>query len=96
MKPLKPAVKHPIQPLVFDAGGVVRFQGNAIVEWLFETKRINLNDIMVYQFDVDDLSQFWQLLGYSVSGYGDLSFVDPAIVAKADAEAARMLKDPGE
>jgi len=94
MKPLKPAVKQPMQPLVFDAEGVVRFQANAVVEWLFETKRINLNDIMVYQFDVDDLEQFWQLLGYSVSAYADLSFVSDETYFKAAAEAERMLKEP--
>lgn len=96
MKPFKPAVKQPVQPLVFDAEGIVRLQGNAIVEWLVETKRINLNDIPVYQFDVDDLEQFWQLLGYSVSAYADLSFVSDETYFKAAAEAQRMLEDPNE
>ena len=41
---------------------------------------------------LDDIRQFWQLLGYSVSGYGDLSFVDKKVVAEADKKVKMMLK----
>jgi hypothetical protein len=76
--------KHPMQPIELDAEGTPRFKANAIVVWLFSTKRISLNDIPIDQFDDEDCAQFWQLLGYSVSGYGELSFIPKDIVEEAD------------
>jgi hypothetical protein len=90
--------KQPTQPIELDAYGVVRFQPNAILVYLFESKRLNLNDISIKRFPVEDMRQVWQQLGYSVSGYGDLSFADPGEVAVADAEAARLVAEaaPGQ
>jgi hypothetical protein len=70
--------------------GVARFRKNAIVDWLFKTGKIDLNEILATAqmledaFPVEDVEQFWQMLGYSVSGYGDLSFVRKKTVEKAD------------
>lgn len=84
---------HPRQPLVIDPNGVVRFKGNAIVERLFREGRIDLNKIVCW-LDVPaaDIEQFWQLLGYTTSGYGELSFIRPETVASVDAEAEALLK----
>ena len=89
--------EHPMQPLVMD-GNVVRFKRNAIVDRLFNEGVINLNRIAMWldSVPVEDVEQFWQLLGYSVSGYGDLSFIRPETVAKADELAAEMVKQAKE
>ena len=84
---------HPMQPIEKDYNGVVRFKANAIVRWLVDSGKANLNDICIHGFDTDDMVQFWQQLGYSVSGYGDLSFVPENVIQQADEKAAQILKD---
>jgi len=64
--------KHPTQPLV-RKDGVLRFKENAIVRYLLDAGKINMNDLAVMPFDREDRRQFAQLIGYSLSGYGDLS-----------------------
>jgi hypothetical protein len=70
-----------------DTKGVVRFRGNAVVEWLFKNGRIDLNTIPCHSLPSKDVAEFWQMLGYSVSGYGDLDFIDRMTVEQADKEA---------
>lgn len=82
--------KHPIQPLVSDGSGVLRFKENAIVRHLLENGKIDLNALACLEFPQDDREQFAQLIGYSLSGYGDLSYVSNGTY---DA-AARMANDP--
>jgi hypothetical protein len=67
--------KLPMQPVEFDDSGVLRFRGNKVVEYLFETRAINLNTIPTRALPAEDVEQFWQMLGYSLSGYQDLSFI---------------------
>ena len=68
-------MKHPIQPLVTDENGTLRFKANAIVEYLLENGGIDLNEIAMKGFSQDDHEQFAQLIGYSLNGFGSLSFV---------------------
>lgn len=90
--------EHPMQPLVRDEHGVVRFKRNAIVEFLLKNGTIDLNGIARLPFDNRDREQFAQLIGYSVDGFGGLSYARPDIVAAADrmaetgesADAARI------
>lgn len=90
--------EHPMQPLVSDQHGVVRFKRNAIVEHLLKHGGIDLNAIARLPFDNRDREQFAQLIGYSVSGFGELGYARPDIVAAADrmaetgerADAARI------
>lgn len=86
---------QPMQPIEFDERGVIRFKRNAIVDWLVRTQ-VNLNEVAIHcqkaGVPIEDQEQFWQLLGYSVSGYGDLSFVRPETVAKADAIAEKIMQ----
>lgn len=63
---------HPPQPIVLDMHGVARFKTNTIVDYLLDSGGIDLNQIVAHGFDVDDLRQFYQLIGYSVDGYADL------------------------
>lgn len=71
-------MKNPIQPLAKDAKGVLRFKENAIVRHLLDTHpKIGMNQLAALDFTDDDRQQFAQLIGYSLSGYGELqSYVD--------------------
>ena len=61
----------PIQPIKDG-----RFVPNRIVEKLLEVAPIDLNDIAVMDFTDQERIQFAQLIGYSVDGFGSLSYVD--------------------
>jgi len=68
-------MKHPIQPLEKDANGVLRFKENKIVGYILDNGGIDLNQIACVDFNVEDREQFAQLIGYSLSGFGELSYV---------------------
>lgn len=82
--------KHPMQPIVWAKDGVIRFKENAIIAWLFETRRLDLNLIATMDFNRDDRMQVAQLLGYSTSSFGDLSYVTKKVRDEADAIALDM------
>ncbi|EKF9600400.1 hypothetical protein O1C43_000128 [Vibrio cholerae] len=67
--------KHPIQPLSEDKNGTIRFKSNKIVEFLLERGGFDINDLACMEFSQEDREQFAQLIGYSLSGYGELSYV---------------------
>jgi len=77
---------HPIQPLQYDDEGVLRFRANAIVRHLVDWGREHghgLNEIAMMEFSNQDWQQLAQLIGYSLDGYGDLSYVDEATYEEA-------------
>lgn len=83
-------MKHPIQPLVKDRHGVLRFKVNAIVARLSdfaEEHGYGLNEILCDGYSDEDQEQFAQLIGYSLSGYGDLSFISDEAY-----KAAKLMK----
>ena len=65
---------HPMQPVEIDKKGVMRFKKNAIVEFLLEHGPFDMNDLACMNFSDDDRVQFAQLIGYSVSGFANLSY----------------------
>jgi hypothetical protein len=68
-------MKHPIQPLLTDEHGVVRFKENKIVRHLLDwasQRGMGLNNFAVMGFSDEDRQQFAQLIGYSLSGYCEL------------------------
>lgn len=70
-------MNHPIQPLVKDAKGTLRFKANAIVQHLLDTHPTsNMNKLAILDFSDEDRQQFAQLIGYSLSGYGELGYVN--------------------
>ena len=88
-----------MQPVEMADDGVIRFKANKIIRWLYNLPKDrpipDLNEISIIAQTSgweDDMVQFWQLLGYSVSGYGDLSFVPPEIIERADAEAETIMR----
>lgn len=86
---MKPRPKHPLQPLEKDPYGVVRFKINTIVRHLCTV--YGMNELARLEFPREDWEQFAQLLGYSVSGWGDLSYVSKERRAEADALAAQLV-----
>ena len=69
--------KNPTQPVEIDAQGVERFKKNLIVAHLLDSHpTCDMNKLATLDFTDDDRQQFAQLIGYSVSGYGDLSYID--------------------
>jgi hypothetical protein len=67
--------RHPIQPTEMDKHGVLRFKRNAIVDYLLEAGPFDLNILADKDFSREDWEQFAQLIGYSLSGFGELSYV---------------------
>lgn len=78
-------MKHPIQPLITDGRGVVRFKQNNIVEYLLDHGGIDLNQIATLDFNREDREQFAQLIGYSWSGASNLSYMSDEVLEAADA-----------
>ena len=74
-----------MQPVVMDDHGTIRFKVNAIVQYMLAYGNIDLNKIATLSFTTEDRMQFAQLIGYSVGGYSELSYV----TQKSAAQAAR-------
>jgi hypothetical protein len=72
---------HPMQQIETDEQGIKRFRRNKIVEYLLDNGGLDMNAIACVSFDNEDRRQFAQLIGYSISGYSDLSYVDDASYA---------------
>lgn len=85
-------LNEPMQPIYMDKNGVVRFAENKIVKYLSETPMGNLNNIAGLSFSDRDRRQFAQLIGYSVSGYGDLPYVTTEHCELADKQAEPVIK----
>lgn len=66
---------HPQQPVV-EVNGIERFLSNKIIEFLYDQGKIDLNQLALTDFPDEDWSQLAQLLGYSVYGYHELSYVE--------------------
>lgn len=66
---------HPIQPIEKDSQGVLRFKENKIAGYILDHGVIDLNQLACLPFDDKDRKQFAQLIGYSIGGYADLSYV---------------------
>lgn len=90
-------LEHPMQPIGWDeTGKVIRFKENKIVRMLLDTGKLDLNDLAVMNargmFGEGDYTQLMQLIGYSTSGYGELSTSPEELVAKADGIAEELYK----
>lgn len=82
-------MKQPMQPLVVDASNVVRFHANKIVRFILDNGGIDLNKLACLPFSDEDRTQFAQLIGYSLCGFHELSYVsdEDAIAASKLAQA---------
>ena len=88
--------QHPMQPIVRDRHGVFRFKENKIVRAFYEAASnagvLDLNRVACMNFSREDAEHFAQLIGYSVSGFGDLSYTRRKTVKTADDICARLAK----
>lgn len=93
--PMLRDMRHPMQPIGDDGTGVIRFKGNAIVRYLLDEGPFDMNHLARQGarglWPDGDYAQFTQLIGYSVSGWGELSSSPPGDVATADDIAERLL-----
>jgi len=82
-----------MQPLVKDDNGHARFKENAVVRALLDESQargFGLNELARRNFTQADWEQFYQLIGYSLSGYHELSRVSDESCLEAS-RAARAL-----
>ncbi len=86
--------KHPNQPIEYDDNGVVRFKENKIVSFMLTAgrngSRFDMNMLAEMDFPIEDRIQFAQLIGYSVSGFGDLSYVSTDLARRMDRKAEKL------
>lgn len=91
---------HPIQPLVRDERGCLRFKENKIVSYILDWcasknghvgyntdtsgKAPDLNTLAAMDFSKEDWQQLAQITGYSLSGYGSLGYVDAEALETAE------------
>lgn len=68
-------MEHPLQPIVVDEHGSPRFKSNAIVQHLLDAGGIDMNMLARMPFEQNDREQFAQLIGYSLGGFSELSYV---------------------
>lgn len=87
-------MRHPMQPVVL-VDGIPRFKQNAIVRYLLDLCQVkgsaDMNTLALIPFSQEDHEQFAQLIGYSVSGAGGLSYMRKALIDRADVEAAELM-----
>lgn len=74
--------KHPQQPII-EVEGIIRFKENKIVSYLLDNGGIDMNKLAILPFSKEDRIQFAQLIGYSVSGFSNLSYVSNKAYKKA-------------
>ncbi len=87
--------QQPMQPVERDANGVLRFRGNAIVRYLLDHGGIDLNKLATIDFPQEDREQLAQLIGYSICGYHELSYVSDDSAAHASLLAKKVIPNAG-
>jgi hypothetical protein len=83
-------MSHPIQPIYRDEHGTLRFKPNAIVRFLLDAGPYDMNKLAMMPWGDEDRQQFAQLIGYSVSGYSELSYVSDEAYARAVGESGSL------
>jgi len=84
-----------MQPLIKDDDGeTIRFQPNKIVAFILDAcgrgDKITMNTLAAIPFDDEDRQQFAQLIGYNLSGYGELPYVSDESYHQAWEEAKKL------
>jgi hypothetical protein len=85
-------MKFPLQPIQKDEHGTPRFVENKLVRYLLDNGGLDLNKLCAAlppETCREDWEQLAQLIGYSLSGFGELSYVSDIAYEAADA----MLKN---
>lgn len=64
-----------------DKNGVLRFKSNTLIDLGHDARLFSLNDLAGFYYEnqdkvkLEDVIRFWAMLGYSVDGLCDLSFM---------------------
>lgn len=85
--PISPRFFLPQQPVVVREG-ISRFQSNALVQHLYDWAQVRghgLTELALVDAPDSHRQQFAQLIGYSIDGYGELSYVDEQAFERAAA-----------
>lgn len=80
-------MKHPMQPVQMDNNGIIGFKKNSVVDYLAENCGRNINSLALMGFSDEDMEQFIQLIGVSVSFFSDLDYASDAACKKAKNKA---------
>lgn len=88
------AARRPMQPFIVK-NKVVRFKANVIVSTMLEESQkrgFGLNELAraSRKFTQADWEEFYQLIGYSLCGYHELSFVSDETAREATKEAKKL------
>lgn len=82
---------YSMQTIIRDDDGIVRFQKNEIVRFLLDKGGLDLNDLAIRDWSQSDEEQFAQLIGYSLCGFHELSYVsDETALAASDAARQQL------
>lgn len=77
-----------------------RFKANKIVEYLLDHGGLDMNRLAAVSsranFTQADWEQFYQLIGYSIEGYHELSLVSDETALAASKAAREQLKIPDD
>jgi len=88
--------EYPIQPIEFDNKGVIRFKKNRIIEDLLNTSHMDFNKICLKHqegyYTLEEYEQLNMLIGYSISGFGDLEGVSREMVEEVEKIAEELIK----
>jgi len=94
-----------MRKIVVDPRGTIRFEKNVIVSRLFDEAQkrgFGLNQLAGIDglvppdaFSQADWEDFYQMIGYSVAGYHELSNVSDESAAEASREAQKVLPGSG-
>lgn len=85
--------RHPIQKVVRDEKGTPRFRENGLVRYLLDCGPHDLNHLAKLPgIKRGDWVQLAQLIGYSVSGFDELSYVTDGDYKRAGHELNKLKK----
>jgi hypothetical protein len=88
-------VQHPLQEIYKDRHGALRFRENKMVSALLDwasSRGMSLNEMALMDFSKEDRQQFAQLIGYSLSGYSELSYVTDKAYERAERAAKAKVR----
>lgn len=87
-------MKMPMQPIYLDDNGIARFVENKIVRFLLDAGPFDMNQIACLPgISQEERQQFAQLIGYSVSGFGELSYCDNERILWAEDIAKQLVEE---
>jgi len=82
-----------MQPISLDKGGLARFKRNALVRYLLDAGPFDLHQLrLLPNIPDEDWEQLAQLIGYTVGGFSDLSYVSDEARKEADEKVAALLR----